>query len=162
MENALPAQKGGQERTAEESPKHNPELLSKWLVEGNALVAAGKDLSSMSVEAQKAVEIQPAEIPVHSTVAAGGKAVMERNPYAGTVGLSCSVLQHVTGVINAAERVVANPKTPQGDIKDAQARLVAYKDVLAETRASVGITVEASTAKTKKGHEGVAVIPRHS
>ena len=149
--------------------KYNPEALSKWLSEANALVAAGKDLSSMSPEAQKAVEIQPAMIIKTELVKDGdktrklpvlvdGKEVMIPNPKAGKVGLTASAYQHVTGTIVSSKQVIGNDKVAQGIVREHQERLVAYEEVLATARASLGIEPTPAPAPEKElAHAGPAM-----
>jgi hypothetical protein len=136
------------------SLKCDPEELIKRLGEANALVAIGKDLSSMSEEALGAVEIMPATRVKRKLVRDGngdrwapdlddqGDEILEIHPYAGRVGLSDPSIEEVTTDIAHAKGIIGDLKSSKGEVKEATARLSSLNEVVSALEASLGLGLE--------------------
>jgi hypothetical protein len=134
--------------------KCDPEKLLKWLGEANALVAIGKDLSSMSEEALGAVEIMPATRVKRKLVRDGngerwapdlddqGDEILEIHPHAGRVGISNPSIEELTTDIAHVKGIVADTKSSAGEVKEARASLSALNEVVSTLEASLGLGLE--------------------
>jgi hypothetical protein len=134
--------------------KCDPEMLLIWLGEANALVAIGKDLSSMSEEALGAVEIMPATRVKRKLVRDGngerwvpelndqGDEILDIHPYAGRVGLADPSIEEVTTDIAHAKGIIADPRSSKDQVNEAGARLISLNEVVSTLEASLGLGLE--------------------
>ena len=107
-------------RLVQPGPFFDPEKLEKWLTEASALVAANKDLSSMSLEAREAVEIKP-------------------SPACLRVGLTKRAFRFVQSAIRELETSLNDPISTPATKKDSTHRLSQFRSVLSDAEFYMGI-----------------------
>jgi hypothetical protein len=107
----------------------DPVKLREYLSHANTLARGGYDLSSMPREALAAVEIKPD----------------------GRVGLTVRQLRLVKKTANELEDAIVDPGATPAAIKDAKARLLAFRLVFVDNDASMGVGKQSMTPENSPG-----------